>query len=412
MSTDSYICQRIAQSILCEVNPKLRSISSDALLTINLFIDEFIQILITTASSLDLLHIKSAFQRLLANSLLSRHASMEADLELSRQPLDGDQSSAQNQHPESVDQIIPFIQEACVHYCAFNNRSENASPLAQFKNEATRSIIIYITTLLEHLIEYILHSVAAVTMSDQHMSPTEHIRVKPILFVLLNDPYISILFCRMHLREKLEKRASVYSNHSTISQTTQRDHVTSPSTRCSSTSSITSYQKDFSSSTDSSILSVNEQPSSYAASTATKSSSTKSRINNFICKTRHSITNFAVALKRPLPTTVADDFDDLLESGDTKKLSLTPRRLKSIEFSRQENFADKAVLENLSPPLTPASTLSRSKHRAQSTSSRSNTEKRSYRQRPIDQTCQTSDFATLSEEEEMSIVAEWLLGSA
>ena len=75
----SYVCQRAAHAIIADVGP-LR-ISSDALQAINMFIDEFLSYLLISASSLDLVCLKTAVTHLLSDSL-GKNALAEAEVEL------------------------------------------------------------------------------------------------------------------------------------------------------------------------------------------------------------------------------------------------------------------------------------------------------------------------------------------
>lgn len=139
--------------------------------------------------------------------------------------------------------------------------------------------------------------------------------------------------------------------------------------------------------------SISDRPLSIMSNGTVKSSGSKSRFNFFGNKEkRNSISlSFSSSKRSPMtsptaPTfqTSVNDFDDLIRSGNTKKVSLTPNRLRSIEIKDDvtpwERFSisnPKAsqkskkratspppplpplprLTKNDSPPLTPASSV-------------------------------------------------------
>src|SRR4051794_33770247 len=80
LSVDArYISQRAANAIIAEVGSF--RMSTDALASLNTFMDEFILLLLQTSQSLDLSRIKSAITQLIPTQL-GKNAIVEAELEV------------------------------------------------------------------------------------------------------------------------------------------------------------------------------------------------------------------------------------------------------------------------------------------------------------------------------------------
>ncbi|KAI8059056.1 uncharacterized protein B0P05DRAFT_558914 [Gilbertella persicaria] len=351
MSKGSYVCQRAAHAIIAELGPF--RISSDALQAINMFIDEFLALLLISASSLDLVRLKAAVTHLLPDSL-GKSALVEAEVEL-RQAIESNQHdlvmyekmrSLNHGGFFPLNQVVPMVQEACFHYCALAFEKLTDKKIEHYDSQQNSMVIasiviVYLTTIIEHMAEFILNSVAVA--ADQ--SDTEHIRVKEVLFTLLGDPQINVLFRRMTLKDKLEKRASMYYTASLPSP------VPSPvllrnkrhSTYDSSSNEDKSLDSRIMTSNSSmrSSESLHDRPVSVLSDGTVKSTGSKSRFKIFGKEKRNSISHYFTkrpktpSITSPISPSFSDhsDFDELLRSGSTKRVSLTPTRLKSIEVS-------------------------------------------------------------------------------
>ncbi|KAI8646688.1 hypothetical protein BD408DRAFT_409582 [Parasitella parasitica] len=385
MSKGYYVCERAAQAIIAEIGP-LR-VSSDALQAINTFLDEFLALLVITAASLDLVLLKAAIVQLLPYSL-GKTALVEAEIELQNR-IPESEDDEQNQldlsnyekmrllNSDSVDKIIPILQAACADFCTLaaenhNNNSPDSNDNVSEQDIIAPVVVIYVTTIVEHIAEYVLNSVAMT--ADQ--TDAEHIRVKEVLLCLLDDPQVGSLFRGMNLKEKLEKRASTYLNYlpspvpSPVS--INRDQLIqrhSNSTTPAEQHFIIDYSNEGEDNSDHdpratpsstcsmrSSESINDRPLSIMSNGTVKSSGSKSRFNFFGSNNkkekRTSISLNFTSSKRspsnppsiaspttPSYTTASMDFEDLMRSGTTKKVSLTPNRLRSIEVKSDDPTA-------------------------------------------------------------------------
>lgn len=187
-------------------------VSGDALGAINLFIDEFLALLLMTSRSVDLVQLKTAVVQLLPYSL-GKNALVEAELEL-KQQVEQRQAEYDFSSYEKIrtltgeefpqDQLIPLLQVACADYCTLTADDTNSDSKSTINNSNNVVIppvvVIYVTAIVEHIAEYLLNAVA---MTADGAS-AEHIRVQEVLISLLEDPQLHNLFQRMSLKSKLE----------------------------------------------------------------------------------------------------------------------------------------------------------------------------------------------------------------
>ncbi|KAI8970352.1 hypothetical protein BDF20DRAFT_825651, partial [Mycotypha africana] len=181
-----YICQRAAEAIIADIGPF--RLSNDALQTINLFLDEFLAVLLLTATQLDLVRIKAAVIQLLPHYSLGKNALVEAELEL-KQQLESSKSINNLQQPPQHD----------------------FSTYEKMRSLTIGTVMVYVTAIVEHIAEYLLNAVAM--MADRVNA--DYIKVKEVLYTLIEDPQVGNLFRRMNLKETLEVRRNgknLYTN--------------------------------------------------------------------------------------------------------------------------------------------------------------------------------------------------------
>lgn len=128
--------------------------------------------------------------------------------------------------------------------------------------------------------------------------------------------------------------------------------------------------------------SINDRPLSIMSNGTVKSSGSKSRFNFFSNKEKRNSISLSFSSSKskrspmtsptaPTFQTASNDFDDLIRSGNTKKVSLTPNRLRSIEIkddvtpwerfstSSKINQKQKKRATSPPPPLPPLPRLNR-----------------------------------------------------
>lgn len=190
--------------------------STDALQAINQFLDEFIVLLLTCSLSLDLSDIKSIVFSLLP-STLGKNAIVEAELEVKTftetESIDYDlyerMRSLGGESKFPLDEAIPLLREKCFEYCTLADKDDQMYLQKSIRNKRIEHdikvaispiVAIYVTTVMEHIAEYLL---TAVAMTAEH-EDTDYVRVKEVFLALVDDIQLGDVFNRMDLRDKME----------------------------------------------------------------------------------------------------------------------------------------------------------------------------------------------------------------
>ncbi|KAI9299270.1 hypothetical protein BJ944DRAFT_235854, partial [Cunninghamella echinulata] len=203
-----YICQRAATAIISEIGPY--KISSDALQSVNQFLDEVLYLLLKYANSLDLSIIKAQVLSLLPLSL-GKNAIVEAELEVKTYTETNviDYAIYENLrkiNPSviTLDQLFTILRHQCIECCTLADKTTTPTTNVNKNNDDVITIspmvVIYITTVLEHTAEYVL-TTTAVTAENEN---TEYVRNKEIYIALLDDVQVGELFRQTDIRMKLE----------------------------------------------------------------------------------------------------------------------------------------------------------------------------------------------------------------
>lgn len=114
-----------------------------------------------------------------------------------------------NGNPFPLHEALPALRERCVEFCtlAIERPPEEASTTTTTSQGSViivPIVAIYVTTVLEHVAEYVL---TAIAMTAEH-EDTKVIRIKEVFLALIDDVQVGGVFYRMVLREKLEVRLS------------------------------------------------------------------------------------------------------------------------------------------------------------------------------------------------------------
>ncbi|KAL9539901.1 hypothetical protein MBANPS3_009998 [Mucor bainieri] len=377
-SDEHYICQRAANAIISEIGPF--RVSTDALQAINQFLDEFIVLLLTCSLSLDLSHIKAVVVSLLP-STLGKNAIVEAELEVKTftetESIDYDlyermRNLAEKDFP--LNEAVPLLREKCFEFCTLADKDDQLylqKSIRHKRNEADMKVVIspivaiYVTTVMEHIAEYLL---TAVAMTAEH-EDTDYVRVKEVFLALIDDIQLGDVFHRMDLKDKMEKRAGFLNTHAAM----RTSYLPNPPAPASNRKSYTmDHQNETGSFLDitfddldldyfddnprkstvsTASRAVPEMPRPHSAmsysSTATANTGAfhtthnanrkstfhlfKNNRNSFSGDVLPRASSPASSVYDPDAAPNAMNFDDLIKSGGTVKVSLTPNRLRSIE---------------------------------------------------------------------------------
>ncbi|ORZ04489.1 hypothetical protein BCR42DRAFT_497014 [Absidia repens] len=367
-----YICQRAANAIISEVGSY--RVSTDALHGINQFLDEFLVRLLTHGQSLDLSRIKASVFHLLP-STLGKNAIVEAELEVKTftetEVIDYDVYEKMRSlgPPFPLSQCLPLLRDRCFEFCTLADKDDQQAWIPQ--PSTTQDILIspivaiYVTTVLEHMAEYILTAVAMTAETEE----TDYVRIKELFLALVDDMQVGLVFQTMDLRDKMEKRSFP---HGYISRSSMLPPPTNASFPRNSSNSMNPgnnflgdivfddlelhYDDDDDTSvqhqqqhrqtslSNYSMASNNRQrplsmmTNSTSQTSFSASSSNKKAYKVFKNDHHHSTSPLASNLDQPAvydPDSPTMNFEDLIRSGNTMRVSLTPHRLKSIEVKDQ-----------------------------------------------------------------------------
>ncbi|KAI8876357.1 hypothetical protein K501DRAFT_232140, partial [Backusella circina FSU 941] len=284
--------------------------SSDALQCVNQFLDEFIVlILLQLNNTMETTRIKQACFQLLPN-ILGKNALVEADLQIK-----GQFSEYAFDH---VDTILPILRSRCIQQCTLSSvtmATEKGGTIPDW-------VITYITAMMEHIGEHVLTSVA------NHTDKVGHISVKDVYFALKEDAQLALLFSRMDLHDKIQKRVGIsfINNRPRSCYLPQsRERYTTIATKKRNSVVEISFddlddeeQEDHLNSQATSV----PEPIKYS----TRKFKPPPRVQSVYA-----------------PDFPKTNFEDLIKSNSTVKVSLTPNRLKSIEDNTFEEKAESFI---------------------------------------------------------------------
>ncbi|KAL0075967.1 hypothetical protein J3Q64DRAFT_1841190 [Phycomyces blakesleeanus] len=342
-----YVGHRAAHAIIAEIGPY--RVSSDALQAINQFIDELVLQLLSTSLSLDLSRIKLALFSIIPSSL-GKNAIVEAELEVKTftetEPIDYEAYERMRllgvDSPFPMDRIIPLVRYSCLDYCtlADKDEDENEKSNSQPKDDIISPIlVIYLTTIIEHVAEYLLTTIGRMAENQA----TDNIRVKEVFWALSDDSQVGELFHRFALREHLEKRATAFGynpSHPSLSSSSSQARPSSMMHRISMRQSTMTPPIDVSPAEplvydeeDPPVLSPRIPPRR-PPSVLKDPPRPLLGVEGIPPRSRSTI----ISVYDPDIPVV--DFEDLIRSGNTMRVSLTPNRLKSIEVHGSFNSKD------------------------------------------------------------------------
>ncbi|EIE83466.1 hypothetical protein RO3G_08171 [Rhizopus delemar RA 99-880] len=322
--------------------------------------------------SLDLSVIKVTVFNLLP-STLGKNAIVEAELEVKTftetESIDYDLYERMRKIEKDtfpVDEAISLLREKCFEYCTLADKEDQLylQKSIQKRNNNNTIIIspiiaIYVTTIMEHIAEYLL---TAVAMSAEH-EETDYVRVKEVYLALVDDVQLGNVFGKMNLKEKMEKRVGLsnrvrgVSYLPTITNNNNNKRKSFHSTCTNINQEITldeagsmlaiNIEEDFDLDYFDENIGKNNNESPPAppqvrphSSISLHTNSSRKSTFHVLKVNRNSFCQFDEPSRSSSPVTSIYDpdnvptmnCDELVRSGGTVKVSLTPNRLRSIEI--------------------------------------------------------------------------------
>ncbi|KAG7447582.1 uncharacterized protein BT62DRAFT_947663 [Guyanagaster necrorhizus] len=376
----SYLSAHSADVILSDIRPiKLKV---EALHSINVFLDEFLYNIINTAQSLVTDRLRAGLLSLLPTPL-GKEALLEAEVEL-RAYKDRTKTAKTVEDDKDTFNLawaFELLRLKCQAYSTLNESDEDPAGEGLLEERMSHGHLhapsptlvapaaLYLTAILEAMCEHILSNVGRVASRDS--SRTSAI-VQDVFVALCEDETIYGLFKIMKVYSQIEEMSKLSRSKSisrsdklSISRTSSPYDMSSKDSRISSeasssmmahtpTGSRTSLDKNKSMKK---IISNSSRLSSDTNNTHKRSESILSE------ETKQTWAAFNQGLSFDDGASL-QEFDDLMRSGSTMKVSLTPDRLKSMEAYKQERDRGNRRLPPLfSSELDPSSSPPRANGR-------------------------------------------------
>lgn len=97
-----------------------------------------------------------------------------------------------------------LLRSKCLEFCTLADKRNNT--IQEDNTVISPLIVIYVTTIIEHVAEYILNAIAKVAEQER----VNYIKVKQVFLALQNDPQLASVFNRMDLKDKLQVKKNIY----------------------------------------------------------------------------------------------------------------------------------------------------------------------------------------------------------
>ncbi|KAF9450949.1 hypothetical protein P691DRAFT_757736 [Macrolepiota fuliginosa MF-IS2] len=369
-NTPSYISSQSADVILSDVRPfKLKT---EALHAINALLDEFLYNILNTAGSLLTDRLRAGLLGLLPTSL-GKEALLEAEVEL-RAYWDRTNGEGAQVSPLEDDSRTFYLQWSfellrlkCEAYSTLNESDEDPSVEDRIHERFIQSVAVppsaallapaalYLTAILEAMCEHILTNVGRVAARD---SSRVNATVNDLFTALCEDDSIYGLFRTMRVYEQIEalskspvksRRSKSFSRSelsTTLSSRTGSPHqdllsgkesISVPHSRLSSevSSSTSPNMPGITTTTSRPSLEKARSMKLFKNSLDSESQggySQHKKSESFISEKTLDDSQRSITEESALQ----QEFDDLMRSSSTMKVSLTPDRLKTMEVYKQE----------------------------------------------------------------------------
>ncbi|CCM03353.1 uncharacterized protein FIBRA_05482 [Fibroporia radiculosa] len=363
-----YISARSADVILSDVRPI--KLAYEALQAVNVLLDELLYSIISAARSVATDRLKTALLKLVPTSL-GKEALLEAEVEMKAYwertvPLTptsvatGSASGSEAAREDEFDLQWNFelLRLKCEAYSTMNDSDEDADGEARLRDRmrehgsssAPRAsevapAALYLTAILESICEHILSNVSSVAARDSSRTIAT---VQDIYIALCEDDAIYGTFKSMKVYNQIEvlSKAQRPRRSKSISQASERVSSPTPTERTSMRESASvRVRMSTDSLRSSSTVAPPERRSSSGPGRGVKRLVSHSRSSSE--KEPAEIPGAGLSADLGRARASADfeedddllhEFDELMRSGATMKVSLTPDRLKSMEVFNKERI--------------------------------------------------------------------------
>ncbi|KAI0355400.1 hypothetical protein OH77DRAFT_323425 [Trametes cingulata] len=359
LPSPGYISARSAEVILSDVRPiKLKL---EALQSINVLLDEFLYSILSVSRSLATDKLKAALLKVLPTSL-GKEALLEAEVELKaywERTTSARSPSSRNADNSQFDLQWSFelLRLKCEAYSTMNDSDEDAEAekRLQQRMEAAGSssppnpsllapAALYLTAILEAICEHVLSNVSRVAARDSGRTLAT---IQDLFTALCEDEALYTTVKSMKAYEQIESLSKAQRPRRSKSFSRSTDKAMPRTSTSSPTPPKARMSTD---SMKSNAPTVVGSPESRRTSME-KAKAVKIFHNRSLSdRERHepavagvlARSQSEIGINRGEPAEFEEDeelqqeFDELMRSGATMKVSLTPDRLKSMEVYKQE----------------------------------------------------------------------------
>lgn len=346
-SGPQYLSSRSSDVILSDIRPI--QLKLEALRSINTFLDEFLWNVLSTARSLVTDRIKVGVLRILPTSL-GKAALLEAEVELKAYwertgPTPKPNAGATDALDFPLQWSYELLRLKCEAYSTLNDTDEDSIAEARLSvrmREAGHSVppspalvapaALYLTAVLEHVCEHVLSNISRVVSRDSSRTSAT---LNDLFVAICEDVTLYGTFKAMKVYDQIENliKTSRPRRSKSIGRVAVEKLMASPHHSESSLNSGSGHSRNRGSIGDGKttpVLSVDQRSGSR---TSVDSPSTHRRAESAASGCSESLNNSSVEHEDRI---LNDEFDELMRSGATMKVSLTPDRLKTMEVYKEE----------------------------------------------------------------------------
>ncbi|THH31927.1 hypothetical protein EUX98_g2297 [Antrodiella citrinella] len=327
-NSPTFISSRSADVIISDVRP-IR-LMLEALRSLNVLLDELLYNLLSAAASVSTDKLKTSLIRILPTTV-GKESVLEAELELKayweRSPQHTPINGVDGSEQFDLQWAYELLRLKCEAYTTMNDTDEDEDVERRLNDRMVEAggtfppklnmlapAALYLTAILEHICEHILSLVSRVVSRDSSRTVAT---VQDLFVALCEDDSMYGMFKTMKVYEKI----------ATLSKTPK------PRRSKSFTTSSAPYVVGVAAATepdDGTASDVDDDTDFYTnvAGETTASESQRTQSEGSI--------NGSIASDFTEDAVLQDEFDELMRSGATMKVSLTPDRLRSMEVYKAE----------------------------------------------------------------------------
>ncbi|KAI5119590.1 hypothetical protein M0805_005762 [Coniferiporia weirii] len=379
--TPMYLSPRSADVVLSEIRPT--KLAPEALRSVNVLLDELLWMILSTARSFSTEQLKAGMNRLLPTAL-GKEALLEAEVELKaywdRTTGAPSRPYAENAQEFPLQPAFELLRLKCEAYSTFNDTDEDVDVERRWQTKVAGSTgfssnnlqfiapaALYLTAIIEHVCEHILSNTGRVATRDSSRSTAT---LQDLFTALCEDDPIYGLFKNMKVHNQIEMQSKAMFNRPRRSKSFQRsmsDHIRGSSRATNSPfdpvsngnvdAALAPAKPRGSSESTGSGTAIATVPSSSSRSSTEKSKAKKlfgrmsidkeggSQNGSNVADSGHKRSISLISNGKYSVTAMDDgpgsspsevEFDELMRSGTTMKVSLTPDRLRTFDVYNKE----------------------------------------------------------------------------